>query len=150
MKNLLIAFLFCNLLLASCSSPWRQQQVAGAAAGSATASAVASASGSSPGPITLVGTGALVGALIGASMSNDLDAADKEKAYKAIATGKAATWQNPHSKILYTVIPARNYIRFKGYPYCRQFSASQTTVEGLVRRINRIACMEASGNWQIV
>jgi len=150
-KNFLTKTLIFTLTLslAGCSSnTTRENKAIGATVGAAAGAGLGAASGASPGPITVVATGAVIGALIGWSIGNSMENCDKEKAYAAIAAGKTATWQNPNSKIIYTVIPASSYVTFNCNPYCRHFTAMQTT-DGNTRKIYRIACREAHGNWQL-
>jgi surface antigen len=152
-KKILIPFLVLSLTfsLSCCASNTpRQNKVIGATVGGAAGAGLGAASGASPGAITLVGTGAIVGALIGASYGNPMEESDKNKAYRVIASGKPATWQNPESKISYTVIPASHYVTFDDNPNCRQFTAQQMTSDGEHRKIQRIACRGAHGDWQLV
>lgn len=136
--------------LAGCASNTpRENTVIGATTGAAAGTALGAASGPTPGFFTLVGTGAIVGALIGSSFEVPMESCDKEKAYQAIAAGKTATWQNPTSKISYTIIPAAHFTKFHGNPDCRQFIAIQTNRDGNRRKIYRTACREANGNWQL-
>ena len=138
------------LSLNSCSSHAPgQNKVIGTTVGAAAGTGLGAASGPSPGPITLVGTGAIVGALIGSSFGNAMENSDKEKAYQAIAAGKPATWENPNSKVSYTIVPATQYTTFGSNTYCRRFTATQKTADSS-RKINRIACKEKDEHWQLV
>lgn len=140
-----------TLSLAGCASNSpRQNKVIGTTVGAAAGAGLGSAWGASPGPITMVGTGAFVGAIIGSAYGNPMEKSDKAKAYQVIASGKTASWQNPDSKISYTVIPATSYVSFDGNPNCRQFTAMQTTTDGNTQKINRTACRGNQGDWQLV
>ncbi len=121
----------------------------GTTVGAAAGTALGASSGASPGPITLVGMGAFVGALIGFSYGNYMENSDKEKAFQALATGKAATWQNSSTGVRFSIYPAPHCITFGGNPSCRQFSATQTTTDGRTRNIFRTACKGDHG-WNLV
>lgn len=152
MKNGLIQVLVLCLALglAGCATNTpRQNKVLGAAAGGAAGTALGAASGPSPGPITLVGTGAIIGMLIGSSYGNYMESSDKEKAFKAIAAGKTATWQNPQTRVSFSITPSPSCVTLDGNPHCRQFVATQTTTDGVTRKIFRTACLGSHGTWDL-
>jgi len=152
-KNFLSKIFIFSLafsLLSCASNTPRENKLIGTATGGAAGAALGAASGPSPGPITLVGTGAFIGALIGFSYGDPMENSDKEKAFKAIADGKTATWQNPNTKVFYSITPAAHCLTFDGNPNCRLFTAIQTAEDGNTRKIVRTACKGSRGTWALV
>ncbi len=148
-KKMLVLFLTGSLVACASNTP-RENQAMGATVGAAAGVVLGANSGPSPGPITMVATGAIVGALIGASYGNYMENSDKEKAFKALADGKPAAWQNPSTRVSFTITPMPNCVTFDGNPRCRQFTATQTTTDGARRKIVRTACLGSRGDWALV
>lgn len=152
-KTFLVQVLICSLIfsLAGCTKNTpRQNAVIGTTVGAAAGTGLGAASGPAPGPITLLGTGAFVGALIGWSYGNYMESSDKEKAFAAIAAGKTATWKNAHTGVVFAIDPAPHCTTYDNNSSCRQFTATQTTTDGVTRKIFRTACKGARGTWALV
>ena len=152
MKKILIQIVVLALAgsLAACTTNTpHENEALGTTVGAAAGVVLGANSGPSPGPITMVATGAIVGALIGYSYGNYMESSDREKAFKAIADGKPASWQNPGTKVAFTITPMPNCVTLDGNPRCRQFTATQTTTDGATRKIIRTACLGRRGAWEL-
>ena len=151
MKRLLtISACLCLINLTGCYSqnhrPNKPVNTAiGATAGGLTGVGIAQGAGTT----VLVSTTTILGGLIGYSLGTPMEKGDKEKAYAALASGTPTSWQNNKANATYTITPARNTVTLNGNDHCRAFIATQT-LDSNTLKIQRTACQEANGAWELV
>jgi len=145
----LAGILAATLLLASCSQPMTNREQ-GAVTGGILGGLLGTQVGSGSGRTAAIFGGSIIGAMVGASMSDNLDEANKHQMSQALSTlpaNRSHSWVDHSSGYHYTITPVKTFHR--GATLCRRYRVS-VMINGRVRHAVGRACQHSTNNWYIV
>lgn len=110
--------------------------------------------GKGGGRVVATGIGMMMGAAIGGEIGRQMDDGDKRKMRDALEyepIDKQTRWQNPDSKVVYTVTPKRTFYAHdtqgNSQP-CREYTTT-AIIGGKKETVYGTACRTADGAWKI-
>ncbi len=141
-----LVLLGAMMLMAGCAN----KETTGAAIGAGAGALLGHQFGGGRGQTAMTILGAVGGALAGGAIGKSMDNKDRQRTASALEnnrTGQTSTWTNPDTGQTYAVTPTNTTTR-NNEP-CRTFTFKTTDANGQTQMINRLACRQPNGTWQV-